>query len=454
MWVAIKNVGLVGSSVLTAEHKQAHKQRNKQIQINILLQECSNWPIQRCDVNKKSVTKYSPQTSCQKVPVELCGPSSCPTVPGPQECFETTKTIVSEKPEEECSLEPRQSCKHVTKLVPQLKPAESCVDVPKEICSRSLKNPRKVSKPVIKKWCYVPSEESGLNPFSDSDRKPDNQGKEEVSPPSQDTSCPRSCLDSKTRGVCDPRCNQYAEECGVPVCQPPPPTTALPTTTTTTTAAPSCPRSCGFGYQSNKVCEPQCNIPECGFDPDCNAPVCPSTCTPGFQSNGICQKECDIPECNFDPDCEPPPYDPPQPLTTPAPQTTTRATTTTTAPTTTSAPACPSSCRPGFQSNGNCELQCHTPGCGFDPDCNKPPPQPEVLYLPPKSDSCPPNSRGCGSNSQVQGLSVPGQRTGRKTSLTSGSSGLRTSSGLNRRTSTGFNNWNLFFQNGLIQRQG
>jgi hypothetical protein len=46
--------------------------------------------------------------------------------------------------------------------VPFLKPTEECVDIPKEVCSRSRKNPRKVQKPVVKKWCYLPSEESGL----------------------------------------------------------------------------------------------------------------------------------------------------------------------------------------------------------------------------------------------------------------------------------------------------
>ena len=59
---------------------------------------------------------------------------------GPEECFEKTKTIASEKPEEECTLEPRVECKHVTKLVPQLKPTEQCVDVPKEVCTLYIYN--------------------------------------------------------------------------------------------------------------------------------------------------------------------------------------------------------------------------------------------------------------------------------------------------------------------------
>ena len=72
--------------------------------------------------------------------------------------------VVQEVPEESCSLEPQLECKFVTKLVPLLKPAENCIDIPKEVCSRSRKNPRKISKPVIKKWCYTPTKESGLPP--------------------------------------------------------------------------------------------------------------------------------------------------------------------------------------------------------------------------------------------------------------------------------------------------
>ena len=62
------------------------------------------------------------------------------------------RTIPGEKPEEQCSLEPQRQRKHVTKLLPPLKPQESCTDVPKEVFTRSQTNPRKVQKPVLKKW--------------------------------------------------------------------------------------------------------------------------------------------------------------------------------------------------------------------------------------------------------------------------------------------------------------
>ena len=52
-------------------------------------------------------------------------------------------------------MEPQRECKHVTKLVPLLKPRENCLDIPKEVCGRSRTNPRKVQKPIVKKWCYT-----------------------------------------------------------------------------------------------------------------------------------------------------------------------------------------------------------------------------------------------------------------------------------------------------------
>merc|ERR1712107_65249 len=81
---------------------------------------------------------------------------------GPEECYDKTQTVVQDAPKEQCTLEPQRTCKHVTKLVPKLEPTDECVDVPKEVCTRSRTNPRKVKKPVVKKWCYVPTEESGL----------------------------------------------------------------------------------------------------------------------------------------------------------------------------------------------------------------------------------------------------------------------------------------------------
>ena len=81
---------------------------------------------------------------------------------GEEVCHDKQQTLVQDVPKEQCNLEPQRTCKHVTKLVPKLEPTEECVDVPKEVCTRSRVNPKKVKKPIVKKWCYIPSAESGL----------------------------------------------------------------------------------------------------------------------------------------------------------------------------------------------------------------------------------------------------------------------------------------------------
>jgi len=124
--------------------------------------ECEEWPVQRCSLERVKVTKYTPETSCQAEPRELCAPVGCGVTNGELTCRNETKTVVVESPVESCELEPVRQCHHVTKQVPLLVPKQECVQVPKEVCSRSRTNPHKKRRPVIKKWCYTPTLESGL----------------------------------------------------------------------------------------------------------------------------------------------------------------------------------------------------------------------------------------------------------------------------------------------------
>jgi len=123
---------------------------------------CTKWPKEVCNVSKKLNKKVTPKVRCDKVPQKFCGPAGCGFVKGPEVCIEKVKTIVTEEPKEDCDLQPRTDCGHVNKLVPKLVPVEECVDVPKEICNRKKGAPKRVVKPVFKKWCYNPTEESGL----------------------------------------------------------------------------------------------------------------------------------------------------------------------------------------------------------------------------------------------------------------------------------------------------
>ena len=99
--------------------------------------QCQKWPRQQCNLEKKTTTKYTTMTGCNKEPTELCAPKGCGFkevrgglnylfhshiffLQGPEECHDVVKTVVSERPEEECQIEPQRNCKHVTKLVPRL----------------------------------------------------------------------------------------------------------------------------------------------------------------------------------------------------------------------------------------------------------------------------------------------------------------------------------------------
>lgn len=153
--------------------EEAEQKCESQTQGYTTSEKCTNWPVRKCGrVEQKTTKKYSPETECRKVPIELCGPGACPTEPGPEECQERTQTIVQEVPEETCNLEPQRICKHVTKLVPHLKATENCIDIPKEVCSRSRTNPRTVDKPIIKKWCYTPAGPTSKRPPPPPTEKP------------------------------------------------------------------------------------------------------------------------------------------------------------------------------------------------------------------------------------------------------------------------------------------
>ena len=139
---------------------------------------CYKWPKEVCSVSKKNVKKFTPITACKKEPRRLCAPAGCgfrkvndivyvfmfyihseiQFNQGAKECRDVVKTVVQEKPREECNLEPKKTCKFVTKLVPKLEPKQECVGVPKEVCATQRQNPRTVTKPLIKKWCYTPTE--------------------------------------------------------------------------------------------------------------------------------------------------------------------------------------------------------------------------------------------------------------------------------------------------------
>ncbi|CAB4066698.1 unnamed protein product [Lepeophtheirus salmonis] len=90
---------------------------------------------------------------------------NCKPVPEPEVCHEQTQTQIQNIPEENCDIEPEENCRVELVLVPKLIPKDSCVNIPKVVCVPIKKNPKIISKPVLKEWCYNPKDyiETGDN---------------------------------------------------------------------------------------------------------------------------------------------------------------------------------------------------------------------------------------------------------------------------------------------------
>ena len=68
--------------------------------------------------------------------------------------IERNTLIYIQVPVESCILTPRKACKKSITLVPFLKQSTECIDIPNEVCQKKKVNPKKIKKPIIKRWCY------------------------------------------------------------------------------------------------------------------------------------------------------------------------------------------------------------------------------------------------------------------------------------------------------------
>ncbi len=105
---------------------------------------------------EKQPGRFVGDTSCEKLPVEICG-AGCISEEGPEECHDKTITSLVDVPEEQCDLNPQQTCRFQTKLVPSLSPTHECTIVPQEICNLKFTQPQAVDRPLITRWCLDPT---------------------------------------------------------------------------------------------------------------------------------------------------------------------------------------------------------------------------------------------------------------------------------------------------------
>ena len=92
---------------------------------------------------EKQPGKFVGDTSCEKLPVEICG-AGCVLEEGEEECHDKVLVSLVDVPEEVCDLNPQKTCRYVTKLVPSLSPEHQCTIVPKETCILKFSQPEQV----------------------------------------------------------------------------------------------------------------------------------------------------------------------------------------------------------------------------------------------------------------------------------------------------------------------
>ena len=105
---------------------------------------------------EKQPGKFVGDTSCEKLPIEICG-AGCTYEEGEQECHDKVVATLVDVPEEQCDLNPQKTCRFVTKLVPKLTPEHECTIVPQETCNLKFTQPTPVDKPLQTRWCLDPT---------------------------------------------------------------------------------------------------------------------------------------------------------------------------------------------------------------------------------------------------------------------------------------------------------
>ena len=133
----------------------------------------------KCRYIEKNPGQFVGDTSCEKLPVEICG-AGCVVEEGAEECHEKQIDSLVDVPEEMCDLNPQKTCRLVTKLVPSLDPKRECTTVPKETCSLRFTQPSLERKPLRTEWCLdeegegqSQSQPAGIQPRQTTTRRPE-----------------------------------------------------------------------------------------------------------------------------------------------------------------------------------------------------------------------------------------------------------------------------------------
>ena len=117
-----------------------------------------------------------PRTECKRLARTLCGSPRCKSVPGPTECYNKTRTIVSDIPQEMCDLLPQKICHNEYHLQPFLQPIQHCQDRTREVCYYGVQAESHQEKSTLRKWCFNTSDDQVVLGGKDVRKGKSNQG--------------------------------------------------------------------------------------------------------------------------------------------------------------------------------------------------------------------------------------------------------------------------------------
>lgn len=98
---------------------------------------CQNKPVVKCRVDKKTVRKGLPETSCERVPVKMCRKEKCEK----KKCQEKVVMQRSFNPREKCELKEQRVCEHTGPV--------TCRLVSKKYCDNEFSDNPAVNKTIM-----------------------------------------------------------------------------------------------------------------------------------------------------------------------------------------------------------------------------------------------------------------------------------------------------------------
>ena len=98
---------------------------------------CRKVPVMRCRIEKRTVRKGQPETTCRRIPEEICQKEKCvpPAVPR-RKCFERVRMSRELVPREECGYREKRVCQQTSDSDCRLRKRQECT--PKYFVSRRL----------------------------------------------------------------------------------------------------------------------------------------------------------------------------------------------------------------------------------------------------------------------------------------------------------------------------